>query len=89
MGDMKNLVMVMPDEATYKEGRGRRFPDHAIWDPAEAERLFGAQAAHYLRDVEALADGSGWWIVTDHAAYADAIRAAVRENRRRPRLACR
>ena len=65
---------------TYvRKAQAKGFRIHAIWDPAEAERLFGAQAAQYLRDVEALADGFRLVDFTDHATYADAIRAAVRE----------
>ena len=76
---MPNLVMVMPYQAYIRKAQAEGFRIHAIWDPAEAERLFGAQAAQYLRDVEAVADGFRLVDFTDHAAYADAIRAAVRE----------
>ena len=76
---MTNLVMVMPYQAYIRKAQAEGFRIHAIWDPAEAERLFGAQAAQYLRDVEAQADGFRLVDFTDHAAYADAIRAAVRE----------
>ena len=79
MGDMQNLVMVMPYQAYIRKAQAEGFRIHAIWDPAEAGRLFGAQAAQYLRDVEALADGFRLVDFTDHAAYADAIHAAVRE----------
>jgi hypothetical protein len=35
---------------TYvRKAQAEGFRIHAIWDPAEAERLFGAQAAQYLR----------------------------------------
>lgn len=67
MGDMQNLVMVMPYQAYIRKAQAEGFRIHAIWDPAEAERLFGAQAAHYLRDVEALADGFRLVDFTDHA----------------------
>jgi hypothetical protein len=76
---MPNLVMVMPYQAYIRKAQAEGFRIHAIWDPAEAERLFGAEAAQYLRDVEAFADGFRLVDFTDHAAYADAIRAAVRE----------
>lgn len=76
---MPNLVMVMPYQAYIRKAQAEGFQIHAIWDPAEAERLFGAQAPQYLRNVEALADGFRLVDFTDHAAYADAIRAAVRE----------
>jgi hypothetical protein len=65
---------------TYvRKAKAEGFRIHANWDPAEAERLFGSQAAQYLRDVEALADGFRLVDSADHAAYADSIRAAVRE----------
>ena len=76
---MPNLVMVMPYQAYIRKAQAEGFRIHAIWDPAEAERLFGTQAPQYLRDVEALADGFRLVDFTDRAAYADAIRAAVRE----------
>jgi biotin carboxylase len=79
MGDMQNLVMVMPYQAYIRKAQAEGFRIHAIWDTAEAERLFGAQAAHYLRDVEALADSFRLVDFSDEAAYADAIRAAVQE----------
>ena len=79
MGDMQNLVMVMPYQAYLRKAQAEGFRIHAIWDTAEAERLFGAQAAQYLAEVEALADGFRLVDFTDDAAYADAIRAAVRE----------
>ena len=79
MDDMQNLVMVMPYQAYLRKAQAEGFRVHAIWDTAEAERLFGAQAAQYLADVEALADGFRLVDFTDDAAYADAIRAAVRE----------
>jgi hypothetical protein len=64
--------------ATYiRKAQTKGFRIHAIWDPAEAERLFGAQTAQYLRDVEALGNGFQLVDFTDHAAYADAIRAAA------------
>jgi biotin carboxylase len=77
---MPNLVMVMPYRAYLEKARGEGFRISAIWDPAVACRLYGAQASRYLEDVEALADGFRLVDFTDHAAYAEAIRAAVREN---------
>src|SRR5918995_1741067 len=53
---MPNLVMVMPYKAYVTRAQAEGFRISAIWDPAEADRLYGAQAA-----------------------YAGAIRAAVRE----------
>jgi cysteine synthase A len=76
---MPNLVMVMPYQAYIEKAQAEGFRIHAIWDPAEAGRLFGAQAPAYLRKVEALADGFRLVDFTDSAAYAGAIRAAVRE----------
>ncbi|HEY9267307.1 MAG TPA: ATP-grasp domain-containing protein [Mycobacterium sp.] len=76
---MTNLVMVMPYQAYIRKAQAEGFRIHAIWDPAEAERLFGAQADQYLRNVEALADGFRLVDFTDHGAYADAIRTAVEE----------
>jgi cysteine synthase A len=76
---MPNLVMVMPYQAYIAKAQAEGFRIFAIWDPAEAGRLFGAQAPAYLRKVEALADGFRLVDFTDPAAYADAIRAAVRE----------
>jgi cysteine synthase A len=76
---MTNLVMVMPYQAYLRKANAEGFRIHAIWDPAEAERLFGAESAQYLAEVEELADGFRLVDFTDHAAYADAIRAAVRE----------
>lgn len=78
-GGPVNLVMVMPYQAYLKKAEAEGFRIHALWDPAEAGRLFGAQAAEYLGQVEALADGFQLVDFTDPAAYADAIRAAVRE----------
>ena len=76
---MPNLVMVMPYQAYLEKAQAEGFRVTAIWDPAEAGRLFGAQAPGYLRKVEALADGFRLADFTDTAAYADAIRSAVRE----------
>ena len=76
---MPNLVMVMPYKAYIRKAQAEGFRISAIWDPGEADRLFGAEAAQYLQDVEALADGFRLVDFTDHAAYADAIRAAVRK----------
>jgi biotin carboxylase len=76
---MPNLVMVMPYQAYIRKAQAEGFRIHAIWDPAEAGRLFGARAPQYLQDVAALADGFRLVDFTDTAAYADAIRAAVRE----------
>jgi cysteine synthase A len=76
---MPNLVMVMPYKAYLRKAQAQGFRIHAIWDPAEALRLFGAESAQYLADVEELADGYRTVDFTDHSAYADAIRAAVRE----------
>ncbi len=76
---MPDLVMVMPYKAYLRKAQAEGFRIHAIWDPAEAGRLFGADAPAYLRDVEALADGFRLVDFTDSAAYADAIRTAVRE----------
>jgi biotin carboxylase len=76
---MPNLVMVMPYQAYLAKARAEGFRISAIWDPAEAGRLFGAQAPAYLREVEAQADGFRLVDFTDRAAYAGAIRAAVRE----------
>src|ERR687889_566833 len=69
---MPNLVMVMPYQAYIKRAQAEGFRIHAIWDPAEADRLFGTQAAQYLRNVETLADGFRLVDFTDRAAYADA-----------------
>ncbi|WP_100499722.1 ATP-grasp domain-containing protein [Geodermatophilus chilensis] len=77
---MPNLVMVMPYQAYIRKAQKEGFRITAIWDPAEARRLYGAPASQYLRDVEALADGFRLVDFTDRAAYADAIRAAVRES---------
>jgi biotin carboxylase len=76
---MPNLVMVMPYKAYLSRAQAEGFRISAIWDPAEADRLYGAQAPEYLREVEALADGFRLVDFTDRPAYADAIRAAVRE----------
>ena len=85
---MPNLVMVMPYQAYIRKAQAEGFQIDAIWDPAEAERLFGAQAAQYLRDVEALADGFRLVDFADHAACRLDPRGRAR-NRRRTRLACR
>lgn len=76
---MPNLVMVMPYQAYLGKARAEGFRITAIWDPAEATRLFGADAPAYLKEVESLAESL--WLVdfTDRAAYAEAIRAAVRD----------
>ncbi|MGK3204497.1 ATP-grasp domain-containing protein [Amycolatopsis sp. MEPSY49] len=76
---MPNLVMVMPYKAYLGKARAEGFRITAIWDPAEATRLFGADAPAYLKEVESLAESL--WLVdfTDRAAYAEAIRAAVRD----------
>jgi predicted ATP-grasp superfamily ATP-dependent carboligase len=76
---MPNLVMVMPYLAYIAKAQGEGFRVSAIWDPAVAGRLYGARAPAYLRDVEALADDFRLVDFTDCAAYAGAIRAAVRE----------
>jgi hypothetical protein len=76
---MPNLVMVMPYQAYLGKARAEGFRITAIWDPAEAARLFGAGAPAYLEEVEALADGLRLVDFTDRAAYAGAIREAVRE----------
>jgi hypothetical protein len=49
------------------------FRIHAIWETAEAGRLFGAQAAHYLRDVE-----HGLVILTGSEDAAQALARADR-----------
>src|SRR4051812_40858077 len=77
---MSNLVMVMPYQAYIRKAQNEGFRITAIWDPAEAHRLYGAPASQYLRDVEALADGFRLVDFTDRPAYAEAIRAAVRES---------
>ena len=76
---MPNLVMVMPYRAYIGKAQGEGFRISAIWDPAVADRLYGAQASRYLQDVKALADDFRLADFTDRAAYAGAIRAAVRE----------
>ncbi|WP_370967428.1 ATP-grasp domain-containing protein [Amycolatopsis sp. cg9] len=74
---MPNLVMVMPYQAYLRKAQAEGFRITAIWDPAEAGRLFGAQAAEYLREVEAQADAFRLTDFTDPAAYAQAIRDAA------------
>jgi len=76
---MPNLVMVMPYRAYISKAQGEGFQVSAIWDPAVADRLYGAQASQYLQDVQALAGDFRLVDFTDRAAYAGAIRAAVRE----------
>ena len=77
---MPNLVMVMPYKAYVTRAQAEGFRISAIWDPAEADRLYGAQTAPgYLRELADLADGFRLVDFTDPAAYAGAIRAAVRE----------
>jgi len=77
---MPNLVMVMPYKAYIRRAQAEGFRISAIWDPAEADRLYGAATAPgYLQELEALADGFRLVDFTDRTAYADAIRAAVRE----------
>ncbi|MEA5365329.1 ATP-grasp domain-containing protein [Amycolatopsis sp., V23-08] len=76
---MPNLVMVMPYQAYIAKAQAEGFRIFAIWDPAEAGRLFGAQAPAYLRKVEELVDGFRLVDFTDSAAYADAIRETVGE----------
>jgi biotin carboxylase len=76
---MPNLVMVMPYQAYLGKARAEGFRITAIWDPAEAARLFGADAPAYLEEVEAQADGLRLVDFADRVAYADAIRSAVRE----------
>ena len=73
---MPNLVMVMPYQAYIRRAQAEGFRIHAIWDPAEADRLFGTQAAQYLRDVEILADGFRLVDFTDRGRQraADIIR---------------
>ncbi|RSD13989.1 ATP-grasp domain-containing protein [Amycolatopsis eburnea] len=74
---MPNLVMVMPYQAYLRKAQDEGFRITAIWDPAEAGRLFGAQAPEYLREVEAQADGFHLTDFTDSAAYAQTIRDAA------------
>jgi biotin carboxylase len=75
-----NLVMVMPYKAYIRKAQAEGFRISAIWDPAEADRLYGrAEAPEYLKEVAALADDFRLVDFTDRAAYADAIRAAVTE----------
>lgn len=76
---MPNLVMVMPYRAYLRKAQDEGFRISTIWDPAVADRLYGAHASQYLQDVEALADDFRLVDFTDRAAYAEAIRAAVRE----------
>ncbi|WP_329056048.1 ATP-grasp domain-containing protein [Amycolatopsis sp. NBC_01488] len=76
---MPNLVMVMPYQAYLAKARAEGFRITAIWDPAEAGRLFGADAPAYLKEVEAHADGLRLVDFTDRVAYEGAIRDAVRE----------
>lgn len=76
---MPNLVMVMPYRAFIGKARSEGFRISAIWDPAVADRLYGAHATRYLQDVRAQADDFRLVDFTDHAAYTEAIRAAVRE----------
>ncbi|MEV7092664.1 ATP-grasp domain-containing protein [Amycolatopsis sp. NPDC051045] len=76
---MANLVMVMPYQAYLRKAQAEGFRITALWDPAEARRLFGAQAPEYLRQVAELADGFRLVDFTDRSAYAGAIREAVRE----------
>jgi biotin carboxylase len=77
---MPNLVMVMPYQAYISKAQAEGFRISAIWDPAEAARLYGAaQAPEYLHEVAALADDFRLVDFTDRAAYGDAIRTAVRE----------
>ncbi|WP_290057122.1 ATP-grasp domain-containing protein [Amycolatopsis solani] len=74
---MPNLVMVMPYQAYLRKAQAEGFRITAIWDPAEAGRLFGARAPEYLREVEAQADGFRLVDFTDETAYAQAIRDAA------------
>lgn len=76
---MPNLVMVMPYQAYIEKARREGFRIGAIWDPAVAQRLYGARTPAYLAEVRSLTDGFRLVDFTDPAAYADAIRAAVRE----------
>jgi biotin carboxylase len=76
---MPNLVMVMPYRAYLAKARSEGFRISAVWDPSVADRLYGVHADRYLEDVREQADGFRLVDFTDHAAYADAIRAEVRE----------
>jgi biotin carboxylase len=76
---MPNLVMVMPYRAYIRKAQAEGFRICAIWDPAVAGRLYGAQASQYLEEVKALADDFRLADFADRAAYAGAIRAAARE----------
>lgn len=76
---MPNLVMVMPYKAFVRKAQAEGFRISAIWDPAVADRLYGAHAPEYLQEVAELADGFRLVDFADQTAYADAIRTAVRE----------
>lgn len=77
---MPKLVMVMPYKAYLRKAEAEGFRISAVWDPAEADRLFGADAPGYLREVTSQVDSLRLVDFTDDVAYADAIRAAVRES---------
>lgn len=76
---MSNLVMVMPYRAYIAKAHQEGFRISAIWDRAVADWLYGSEAGAYLDYVQTQVEG--FWLVdfTDRAAYAEAIRAAVRE----------
>ncbi|HEY0165692.1 MAG TPA: ATP-grasp domain-containing protein [Jatrophihabitans sp.] len=76
---MSNLVMVMPYQAYIAKAHQEGFRISAIWDRAVADRLYGSQAGAYLAEVQAQVEEFRLVDFTDRTAYAEAIRAAVRE----------
>ncbi len=76
---MSNLVMVMPYRAYIAKAHQEGFRISAIWDRAVADRLHGSRAGAYLADVQAQVEEFRLVDFTDRTAYAEAIRAAVRE----------
>jgi len=76
---MPNLVMVMPYRAYIAKAHREGFRIGAIWDRAVADWLYHSDAEAYLAEVRSMVADFRLVDFTDRVAYAEAIRAAVRE----------
>lgn len=76
---MTNLVMVMPYRAYVAHARAEGFRVHAIWDPAVAQRIYGAGAQQYLADVAEHADGFDLVDFDDEQQFRDVVCRAVKD----------
>jgi biotin carboxylase len=76
---MTKLVMVMPYLDYLPKARQEGFHVYAIWDPAVADRIFGAGADAYLADLAATADVLHLTDFDDAEGFEAVLRKAVAE----------